>query len=177
MRSILTIMAVLLVGGQLTKIDKPSETGTASVSLGIKLRLGMPKGYVVTQLSDFYRLRKTAASDDNWIVEEKSEAGRPVGDVEFKNDKLAFVSRTWATGHIGESGDLARAIHGLAKQFVDEGNTECHLAINTSIRPDSEGKFVYLTCGPKILEVSHYAILDGPDKGEYAGVGESLGSR
>ena len=120
---------------------------------------------------------KVKPTDDNWIVAEMSGAERPVGDVEFKNGKLTYVSRMWGTGNKETSGDLARSIHGLAKQFEDEGNTDRHLATNTSIRSDSDGKFVYLMCGPKMLQLSYTNILSGPGKGEYASVGEILGSR
>ena len=89
----------------------------------IELRLGMPKDKVVDMFTkNNYHVSSTG--ETYFISQKKDDLYDYLGTVEFKNNKLSFISTRWYYTHTDSgSFELAEKIFDLLKQETKNGKT------------------------------------------------------
>lgn len=136
----------------LPSVSQPTiEFGTATIVVG------MPKDYVVLQLTGKYELSKEAGDGDDWDVTVRSEPHYLEGFLVFRGGVLVRAGRLWTTEQTAYS--LTRVTADILDKFKREGFSSCVVnADHTSSPERSEKHTVEINCGWKsiVIEAMHW---------------------
>lgn len=121
---------------------------TLSLNLGGKdIWIGMPKSSALSALGECCRLLKL--KEDSWSVyKQASDFG--YGTVEFRNDRVAYVDRSWATEGVGE----LESVYGVLSRLYTEGFNHCSLSVSETREPTSEVRVARIDCGRKVAVIT-----------------------
>jgi hypothetical protein len=128
--------------------NTPHQVSGPSIEIaGVKLHLGMTKADVAERLvgNDI-----TKISEKEWMV-------GTIGSVNFKDEKLISVDRSWSSHGV----DSIDAVFGAVSVLNREGYSSCKVYADTLNRPGWKAEIVWIDCGQKTVLIF---------KGEVGGV-------
>ena len=127
----------------------------------LSLHLGMPQDSVVSKLVEqgykVTKLRGPEGSIDLWSVSQKNDQTNEydiVAMMDFKNEHLTRVSRTWANNWDVGSAKVGKNLYFLVKWLEESGHTTCTIEAKSQEGPDIESKESLLHCGAKKVSIS-----------------------
>lgn len=103
------------------------------------LRLGLSKNIVMPLLNNNFNV--SSMGKDMWLIKTKDNAQKFLGLVVFRNDKLAFVGRSW--GDFENSSSMEK-LFAIIKYFKDTGVGVTDVRIKEDISPNGITKFINL---------------------------------
>jgi hypothetical protein len=163
------LAVVVCFGMQMESVQQPSPVQNSSdmISLGsVGLQLGMPKQYVLNQLTKEGFSLKDWGTDTVGVV--NKVPGRDsvifVGNMTFRGDKLVSIRKDWLPN--GDDGlAVGEGIYGVFSNMFSEGRTKCDLATGANQNPNGDVKEVAFFCKPGqkyiSIQVVHNTILNG----------------
>jgi len=129
---------------------------------GIEIKIGMAKTHVLSEIAKYYFIAKEKSrEDDQWTVSSKKEiTWGDIGWINFKNDKVDWVGKSW--GHYGknEAIEFAKTIYNVLSKFNDEGKRILSLNTHSIKEPRTSLDSVTLLTGKRelILMISEDGI-------------------
>ncbi len=139
MRKSAFVLALFALSTFLYAQQRPSPqlTGASIELAGVKLYLGMAKTDVAARLigNDI-----TKISERRWMI-------GTIGTVNFKDEKLVSVDRSWS----GRGVDPIDAIFGAVDALNREGYSSCKVSADTFNRPSFKAERVWIDCGQKTV--------------------------
>jgi hypothetical protein len=147
---------------------------------GRRLKLGMPRGHVVSNLSPSFFIsawkgRGSECTPDinSCVLWEKQEQPpfSPVANLGFKDGVLNSVIKYWDPEDQQQAVPFARSVYGAIASLVKDGKTTCNISAQQGDSPGLEQKSVYLICGGRSIDIE---ITNHKKYGESATISESL---
>jgi len=126
---------------------------------GVNMTLGMKKKIVIDLFNKNHDL-KPVGDSDNYIIFKKglSSPSNVVGQVAFKNEKLAFASQTWGSFSAKESCDLANSLYSAINGILDSGDKALSIKTETKRSPEMTVSTIEFKFKNKVVILS---IADG----------------
>jgi len=152
--------------------DARAQSSGTWIELGeVRLTVGLPKESVMAKLARQDEIHPLG--ENYYLVTAKDEPHRTIGTVEFKNGRLASISRYWGPRdeRKGNGVDLALSLYRLARAFVQDGKTGCTIGAGENGDPRGDVRSLEIKCGDKSINVD---IIRLEDHGEIATVEERL---
>jgi hypothetical protein len=153
---VLALFGMLLMGQGAGSADSQRTVATApgsSIVLGsVSLRLGMSKSEVRDKLSDY---GITELKENDWYIFADKLTDPPttdplgLGEVEFTNGHVSFISRSWLT----RDTDVIDAIFGAVMSLKREGIRACSISADTVTDPQMRTERTWIQCGKKSLQI------------------------
>lgn len=139
------------------------------------LRVGMPKGIVISELAKAYVLERVDENLENvrrmqrsrgvkfvtveaWALRPKQDSSSAIlGTLGFdSSSKLCWVSRYWTPGASYSASEIGEAIYKVMSGFVEQGKKVCSISTDEQHATgpgEAELRTTYITCGHKIVEI------------------------
>lgn len=145
-----------------TLSQSPSAETNDVLSIGsVRLRLGMPRDIVLSDLRKYYalqRLEPSTDSYDNWVIMNKTNHAENLGSLRFRSGKLTVARKEWTYVDKEYSGaDTMEIIYKLTSEFASEGNTNCRIRTFSSVQQAGPGgqefRETEITCGHRQIEL------------------------
>jgi hypothetical protein len=139
--------------------NEPESSQGASpdaIELGnVELRLGMPRDWVLSELSRSADVKPLDRNRDSWMVFGRN--GQPdsssnfLGDVAFQGGVLSEVWGDWGPDDRLKGVEFARALFAVISQFEKQGHTTCEISTRERGNPGAESSDAIISCGGKSI--------------------------
>jgi hypothetical protein len=126
---------------------------------GIRITIGMPKTYVISEIGKHYRLSKEERereSDEMWVVFPKDEKSNPIGFVMFKEGKVFWVGKSWGSYGNNQAIEAAKTLFHLLSKLRDEGKKVAFINTSSLREPGWSSETIEFTLGGKRVLLSIY---------------------
>jgi hypothetical protein len=158
------IILVLSVAIVLAWVQGLAQSSATTIEFsGLELRIGMPKDSVVARLAESYHLE---ADKDHVTFFDKDRQGMPstfAGKVDFRNGKLAGVTKFWRSSVNKNEQEFADSFFHLVSTFEKRGIRACTIGTYEIAEPGVYGRNAYIRCGARSIGISSFHPSSGQE--------------
>jgi len=134
-----------------------SQQELGQIDIGIKLRVGMAKPAVISQLSEKgYRVTQLEKTHtERYVIDQKKPSGKyeTLGQLFFTNGVLTGAIRIWSSVEDPGSAKLARNLYLLVRSIEDTGNASCTLRSKSEEATNLDHKWIEIHCRNRTITV------------------------
>jgi hypothetical protein len=148
---------------------------TNSILVGeARLRLGMPKEFVIHALQSSYEFGPVGEGEDlSFKTKGSARDADPEGFLSFRESKLTEVMKLWNGNQPNTVPELMRAIYG-AMSSLSKNSLPCSVFTFDDQKPTEEKKGVTVSCGDHHVSVFTNRVDLAGKSAEFGIVNESL---